>query len=118
MLLNRINILRYFSLKKQFINTKNKIKKIVFFYDCKYEIMFIIMPRVDYTNIKEIYEFYEWDSKIGDYGGFEYVKYNKEKVIKPIELSNIGNITICNSNIQYEQHSGAHKIPTSCPFRA
>ena len=58
------------------------------------------MPLIT-ENDKNIYESYEWKSNIGQFGGFEYIKYNKEIVLKPIELSNIGEITKCNGNTVY-----------------
>jgi hypothetical protein len=59
------------------------------------------MPPVSYNNLKDIYKTYEWDSKIGDYGGFIYIKHNNEIDTKPIELSNISIINKCNENITY-----------------
>ena len=71
------------------------------------------MPPVTYGNLKDFYETYEWDSTIGNYGGFIYTKFNKEIYKKPIKLDNISMIIKCDNNINYskkENTSGLSKI--------
>lgn len=56
---------------------------------------------VSNTELKNKYKKYYWDSSIGSIGGFKYQDYNDNVIDKPIELSNIGNITKIDNSDDY-----------------
>lgn len=70
------------------------------------------MPLVTYGSLKDTYDTYEWDAKVGLHGGFVYTKFNKEIDVKPIKIDNISIIIKCDKNIVYpkkENVSGLNK---------
>lgn len=55
---------------------------------------------ITYEALKDKFDVYTWNVKIGDYGGFSYKKDN-HITDKPIDVANIGEIKRCSDNKNY-----------------
>jgi hypothetical protein len=80
--------------------------------------MTTIWKTVTYPELTSMYDYYTWNSTLGNVGGFSYKK-NNIVTDKPIAVKNIGQIENCKSDVNYSFKNevlGLSKTTVELPF--